>query len=332
MMRDCKRWQDRTRRRRETALGAAMGVVLLGSVACEHPPRQSPTRGRVAIAVAESHATLLQHEADLFESLYPEARVDVEATTTREAFVALLSDSVDLVVVDRAPNAEECAAAKALHLQLEEVRLAEDALGVMVHASNRVESLSLPQIADLLCGRRTDWSQVGGTAGPVRIVMTGRNSGAWELVAAKFFPEPEALRAAEVLTSQEAVLARVAADPGALGLVSVATWKSDRGAAAHESTAVAGWAPSVATTNPAVRALAIAGTDSLGAPVHHALHQANIHLGVYPLHYSVYVLFDTRSRLAAGFSAFIASAPGQKLILAAGLVPATMPVRLVHLQ
>jgi phosphate transport system substrate-binding protein len=321
--------------RQRAALVAAMGIAILAATSCEHPPRQSPTQGRIAIAVAESHAALLQREADLFESLYPDARVDVEATTTREAFVALLADSVDLVVVDRAPNAEECAAAKALHLQLEEVRLAEDALAVMVQASNRVESLSLAQIADLLCGRTTDWSQVGGAAGPVRIVLTGRNSGAWELAAAKFFPDPQALRAALVLPTQEAVLARVAADPEALGLVSIATWKSAPPAAVApgaESTATAGWASDVTATNAAVRALAIAGTDSLGAPVRHALHQANVHLGVYPLHYPVYVLFDTHSRLAAGFSAFIASAPGQKLILATGLVPATMPVRLVHLQ
>ena len=36
--------------------------------------------------------------------------------------------------------------------------------------------------------------------------------------------------------------------------------------------------------------------------------------------------------LAAGFAAFVASAPGQKLIVNAGIVPATMPVRGVQLR
>jgi phosphate transport system substrate-binding protein len=35
--------------------------------------------------------------------------------------------------------------------------------------------------------------------------------------------------------------------------------------------------------------------------------------------------------VAAGFLAFVASAPGQKILLNAGLVPATMPVRLVQI-
>jgi phosphate transport system substrate-binding protein len=219
MMRDRGRWQDWTR-----CGGVTVASALLAGTACQRQPRESPTSGQVAIAVAESHAPLLQREADLFESLYPDASLDVQATTTREAFVALLADSVDLVVVDRAPNAEECAAAKALHLQLEEVRLAEDALGVMVHASNRIESLSLAQIEALLDGHCTDWVHVGGAPGSVHIVMTGRNSGAWDLVTAKFFTGPEVLRRSEVLPTQEAVLARVASDPRALGLVSVATW------------------------------------------------------------------------------------------------------------
>jgi phosphate transport system substrate-binding protein len=319
---------------RRRLAGATVVPLVFFALACDRAPRESPTQGAIAVAVAESHATLLEREADLFTSLYPDARIELHATTTREAFVALLQDSVDVVIVDRAPNDEERAAAKELDLQLEEVRLAEDALGVLVHGSNSVESLSLAQIGALLTGRSTDWAQVGGEAGLVQVVTTGRNSGAWELLATRFFPGPDALHPAVVLPTQEAVMARVASDPTALGVVSIATWKANPSGTTPpaESTAAAGWAHGVAMTNPAVRAVAIAVTDSTGQSVVRPLHQANVHLGVYPLHYPIYVYFDTESRLAAGFSAFIASAPGQKLILAAGLVPATMPVRLVQLQ
>ena len=72
-----------------------------------------------------------------------------------------------------------------------------------------------------------------------------------------------------------------------------------------------------------------AGLDSVIAP--QKLHQANVYRGFYPLHYPVYLAYvGSSSSVAVGFGAFVASAAGQKIILNAGLVPATMPVRLVQ--
>ena len=82
-----------------------------------------------------------------------------------------------------------------------------------------------------------------------------------------------------------------------------------------------------------VRSLAFTGVDSTGQKASYGFYQAYVHLGKYPLNYPVYIcLNDSKSALGAGFSAFIASAPGQKIILDWGLVPVTMPVRLVQLN
>jgi phosphate transport system substrate-binding protein len=235
--------------------------------------------------------------------------------TTRETFIALLSDSVQMIVSDRAPNGEERQGMAKVRFEVGDATVAEDALGLLVNRANGLSSLSLEGAADLLSGRTRDWVQVPGSGltGPVRVVTTGRDSGAWELLAGRFFPGAGVPVPTEQVSSQREVLARVASDPRALGVASVAVSKDfERG--------------------DAVKALAIAGTDSLGNPVMHRLHQANIHLGVYPLHYRVRVYFDKSSLLALGFSAFMAGAPGQKLVLDAGLVPATMPVRLVQLR
>ena len=329
-------------RRSQQLLGLAfvgLGVLAAG---CAGAPSESPTHGALVVAAAESHAPLAAREAALFASLYSGATVRVQKTTTREAYVALLADSVRLAVVDRPPNPEEQQAIEQQGLEVQEVRVAEDGLGIFVNVANGLENLSIEQISGLLCGRIADWRQMGGAglSGAVTVVTTGRNSGAWELLAATFFATHGPIRPGVVAESQNDVLVRVASDPRALGVVSVAAWKQPvvpvRGglAAASNATAAAGWAPGVGASSLAqrVRALAITGVDSLGQPVCHALHQANIHRGVYPLHYPVYVVFNTKSLLAAGFSAFVASAPGQKLILESGLVPATMPVRIVQLH
>jgi ABC-type phosphate transport system substrate-binding protein len=314
--------------------GRAAWALLAAGAACAPRASESPTRGHLAIAVAESHAPILEREAALFDGLYADAHVTLCRMTTREAFIALIADSVRLVVVDRRPNAEEERALADVGARIEEVRIAEDALALLVNPANGLTTVSLEQAAQLLSGRTTDWSALPSSAlsGPVAVVMTGRNSGAWELLTAHFFPGRDWAAPAVRAENQSEVLAQVAAVRGAVGVVSVACWKDPVAAAANPSRpAAAGWAAGVASGAP-VRALAIAAADSLGQIEPRSLHQANIHLGLYPLHYPIYVVFNSRSLLAAGFSAFVASAPGQKLLLDAGLVPATMPVRLVQLS
>jgi phosphate transport system substrate-binding protein len=316
----------------------AVGAFLLGTLSCARPPGESPTRGRLSVVAAESHAPLVRREADLFNSLYAEAHVSVRPATTREAIVALLADSVKLIAVDRPPNEEERQAIAQLGLPIEELRVAEDALALLVNSSNRLESVSIDLAADLLSGRAAEWDGVPGSglSGAVERVATGRNSGAWELLAGRFFTGSGLAAPTVVAASQREVLERVAANPAALGVASVAAWRepSANERAPEAGDVAAGWARGVGASpaEPSLRALAISRTDSLGKPMPGVLHQANIHTGDYPLHYPVYLLFNKDSLLATGFCAFVASAPGQKLILESGLVPARMPVRLVQLK
>jgi len=186
-----------------------------------------------------------------------------------------------------------------------------------------------------LCGRITSWADLPGAtrAGPITVVLPGRNSGVWELLTTSFLPGA-ALAPAKVEATEAAVLARVMVEPAALGVASIAAWKDAD--AVPVATAAAGgepgWANGVAASTAAVRAVDALVADAAGTPVAYPLHQANVHRGVYPLHFPVSLVFDPQSQLAAGFAAFVASGPGQKLVLAAGLVPATMPVRLVTLK
>jgi len=57
-----------------------------------------------------------------------------------------------------------------------------------------------------------------------------------------------------------------------------------------------------------------------------------VYLGKYPLHFPVIMYVrPSRSRLALGFSGFVADVAGQQIVLNRGLVPATTPIRLVQL-
>ena len=61
-------------------------------------------------------------------------------------------------------------------------------------------------------------------------------------------------------------------------------------------------------------------------------YQAHVYRGYYPISREIYVYSRADIyNVGSGFISFITSAPGQQIVLNNGLVPATMPVRLVQL-
>lgn len=55
-----------------------------------------------------------------------------------------------------------------------------DGLAIIVHPDNPVTALDLEQVAQVFAGRITDWRELGGPAGPIRLYARDGNSGTWE--------------------------------------------------------------------------------------------------------------------------------------------------------
>ncbi len=300
----------------------AGSLAVLSLVACKTRPQETPTSGKLTLYVSDSHLSLVKKEADLFTSLYTGARIDLLSASTRECLVHLLNDSVRLVLTDRPLNDEERQIIKKAELNIDSIKVAQDALALLVNRVNSLESISMADFAAIVDQKITAWQQLPESrlTGPLQFVATGKNSGAYELLKNHFLKREKDFVPAVIAGGQSQVVEYVAKNPQALGLASLACFKEDTLKTLTEE------------PDGAVRTLAFAAVDSTGAPVNYRLHQANVYMKKYPLHYPLYVYFNRKSLLATGFCAFIASAPGQKIILNSGLVPTTMPVRLVQLR
>lgn len=55
-----------------------------------------------------------------------------------------------------------------------------DGLAIIVHPDNPLSVLDLEQVAQVFAGRITDWRELGGPAGPIRLYARDNNSGTWE--------------------------------------------------------------------------------------------------------------------------------------------------------
>jgi len=303
-------------------------LTALGSLtACnQQEPETNPTRGRITAIVAESHAALMQLETDEFHRLYQAAQVILLTATTREAIVHLINDSVRIIIIDRPLNAEERTIVKNNDINIHETKIAIDALALVVHKQNPLENIKLATFRDIVRGEITNWNawQRKNWSGPIEFVFTGRNSGAYELLAQKFLNLSEEIVPTVVAKTQKEVLDYVGSHPRSLGVVSTACFYSvTRPQGVQDSTTV-------------LRTLAVERQDSTGVSAFAKLHPANVYRGFYPFHYGIYIYTTSAPTRDAGpeigFTTFVASFPGQKIIQDAGLVPATMPIRLVQIN
>lgn len=304
-----------------------MGLAIsLGVSACnkkKKEPEETVTSGKLTVVVSESHKRLFELEASEFMRYYEKARVEILGASTREAIVNLLNDSVKVAVTDRKLNPEEREVAQKAQMQIEEFTVAEDALVIVANRLNSIESLSMKNLGQILSGGLNRWDRLPQSrlSGPIALVLTGRNSGAYELLKNSFFQLDREFSLSALEDTQDGVLETVAKRPNAVGFVSFACYKDSASGSA------------AARFLSELKPLSISGVDSItGESARFNVNQYNIYLQRYPLHYTVYMIQNLKqSPLAKGFISFVSSTPGQKIFLNWGLVPKKAPIRLVQL-
>ncbi|MCL2653753.1 MAG: substrate-binding domain-containing protein [Propionibacteriaceae bacterium] len=101
---------------------------------------------------------------------------DPAFNTTDNAYHNLINGDADLILVT-SPSADELAAAAAAGVTLEVIPVVDEGFVFLTNADNPVTSLTVDQIRAIYSGKITDWSQVGGPAGPITAYQRPENSG-----------------------------------------------------------------------------------------------------------------------------------------------------------
>ena len=279
-------------------------------------PLDTPTAGVVKVAVDESLKPLIDAEIQAFEGIYRNAEIEVTYLSEADAIDALLRDSARLTVVTRKLSESE---EKSLLNQTITPHQLKIAIGAIALITNRQHGDTLIALEDL---KKILQGKLSALTGPKSVHPT------WSLVV---FDDPasgilrflkDSLSIGDNLpeycvavNSNASVVEYVSQTPHALGLIDV-SWISDR---------------DDSTTNSflsSIRVLAVSRDSAFFQP-----YQAYIAQGSYPLVRDIVMISrEARSGLASGFMAFIASDKGQRIVLKSGLVPATMPIRIVEIN
>lgn len=128
-------------------------------------PTNVPNGTTVKIASSSGMAAISQALKQGFEGKFPGSAIASETSDANTAIKQLLDGKVDLAAISRPLTAEEKAAG------LVDIPISRDKIAVVVNANNSFKGeLTDDQFAKIFRGEITNWSQVGGQPGVIRVI------------------------------------------------------------------------------------------------------------------------------------------------------------------
>lgn len=301
-------------------------VMLALLSACQGKPKDgltdTYTSGVIAIAADESFRPIVQEEIDVFEGMFPLAGIVPRYVTEVEAVNLLLKDSLRLAITSRRLTSEEMNSFHSRKFYPQEIKIATDGLALITHRGNRDTLITMKDIRRILTGDAKRWKDIypDSRLEDIRLVFDHKNSSTVRFAVDSICKGASLSDQVKALKTNKEVIEYVARTPDAIGVIGV-NWLSDK----NDSTGL--------SFSKEVQVMSVSAADKATPENSFKPYQAYLFYGDYPLARSIYALLnDPRSALAWGFTSFLSSDRGQRIILKSGLVPSTQPVRVVNVK
>ena len=192
---------------------ALSAAVLAG---CSGGAAEETVEGTVTTDGSTSMEKVIGGLGEAFEEENPGVTFTYNPTGSGSGITAVTEGRCDIGLSSRDLKDEELAQG------LTETVLAKDGIAIVVNPENKVEDLTVEQIADIFTGKITNWKEVGGY--DAEIVLIGREAGSgtrdgFESITGT----EEACQYRQELTSTGDVITTVAGNPAAIGYASLAS-------------------------------------------------------------------------------------------------------------
>ncbi len=175
-------------------------------------------RGSLQIKGSDTMVNLCQAWAEAFMARHPQVTVAVTGGGSGTGIAALIGGTCELAAASRQMTDKEKSQVTARGHAPQEWKVALDGLAVVVHPSNPVRRLTIPQLAALFTGKIRSWNELGGSHRAVVLLSREVNSGTHV-----YFKEhvlgsgQEFAPGALLMPSSQAIADEVATNPDAVG-------------------------------------------------------------------------------------------------------------------
>jgi phosphate transport system substrate-binding protein len=290
------------------------GCLLVSCGNTKHKDGRTDTysSGVISFASDESFSPIVESERDIFQHTYQDAKVNPIYTNESDGMNMLLNLKINLLITSRYFKASELKNLRARDFSPVGVKLAYDALALIINKNNTDTCISVNDIKNILNGKVTKWSDIypKSRRGEIVLVFDNKKS------SAVHFAE-DSILGGKPITSKNVVATNKTADvisyvektPGAIGIIG-SNWLNDKG----DSTNL--------TFNKNIRLMSVSRLPKANPLNSYKPYQYYIYDGSYPLIRTIFALLnDPYNGLPWGFAHFIESPKGQLIMLKSGLLP-----------
>ncbi len=298
-----------------------LAIIPFGCGQDKNAPTDNATSGSIHIVADDAYKPVIDAEIKVFESLYRNAKIDVRYETEDSVFKDLMSsDSIRFAVTARKLTKDEEDFFHSKTLYPEQTKIATDAMALIVNNNNPDSLLVLDKVKAIFNGQDSTWDAIDSKSnlGKIAVVFDHENSSNSRYIRDSINHGAKFPAYCFAVKSNTQVIDYVNKNPNAIGIISV-NWISDN----YDST--------VMRFLSQVRVVGISHKESTNINDYYQPYQAYLKMDNYPLCRDVYVIKrEARTGLGSGFISFITSDPGQRIVLRAGLLPATIPTRIIQ--
>jgi phosphate transport system substrate-binding protein len=198
---------------------------------------------------------------------------------------------------------------------------AYDAIALVINKENPDSLLSYNEVKDIFTGKITGWKEINSKSalGQIRVIFDNAKSGNIRYFREKFDFTGQLPSSFYALKTNKDVIDFVEDNKDAIGIVSV-NWISDK---------------DDSTSRSYISKINVVAVNQpfLDENTYYRPDQGFIYDKSYPFVRDVYLISrESYSGLGSGFIQWACAEQGQRIVLKSGLVPATMPIRLVQIK
>ena len=154
--------------------------IVLGLVAIMTIGLSFTSVDKITVKGSDTMVILAQKWAEVYMSKHPEAAIQVTGGGSGVGISALINGSTDIANSSRPIKPSEVEKIKARYGTLGvEIPCAKDGISIYLNKANGVSELTLKQIADIYTGKITNWNQVGGVDGKIKLYGRESSSGTY---------------------------------------------------------------------------------------------------------------------------------------------------------
>jgi phosphate transport system substrate-binding protein len=282
---------------------------------------ETPTRGNIKIVSDESFQPLIETETYTFTHLYTNAKIKPVFKPEYDVINDFMNDSVKVIVTSKKLTDSQIQFLRDTLIIARTSSYAYDALALITNKENHDTLVKYNAIKDIFLGKIKTWKEVNENTklGDISVIFDNTKSGNIRYFKELFEIKDTLGKNFFAVNNNSEVINYVSKNPNALGIISV-NWISNK----KDSL-------TMSFINK-VNVIAVS-QQYVNDGNYYRPHQGFIYDKSYPFVREIYLISrETFSGLGSGFINWACAEQGQRIVLKSGLVPATMPIRLVQIK